>query len=114
MIAAGAVIRNVDEFNVSDDQHALMLADSLHDAVSDIYIGYELWQNSRRVFRCANNEAPRPFIALQSITLEMQARLLKREILQASGSRAVSLASQAVEFLTAKAAEQSETGVMCR
>jgi hypothetical protein len=56
-------IRNVDEFSAESDQTALILADGLHDAVRDIYAGYELWQNSRRVFRCANSGSPHPFIS---------------------------------------------------
>jgi hypothetical protein len=78
-------IRNVDEFNVTADEQALMLADSLHDAVSDIYPGYELWQNSRRLFRHANSAAVHPFVAEQTITVDMQSSLLKREeVLHAS------------------------------
>jgi hypothetical protein len=80
-------IRNVDEFSVKTDEHALVLADSLHDAVSDIYAGYELWHDSRRLFRCPNRESTRPFVPQQTITTEMQASLLKREqILHESAS----------------------------
>jgi hypothetical protein len=42
-------IRNVDEFVVRDDDTALALADGLHEAVSDLYTGYELWQDTRRI-----------------------------------------------------------------
>lgn len=80
-------IRNVDEFNVDADEHALVLADCLHDSVSDIYSGYELWQSSRRIYRYAKNGSLHPFVAEQPITIQMQASLLKREeILLESGS----------------------------
>ena len=80
-------IRYVDEFYTVNDDVALFLADGLHDAVRDEYAGWELWQDSRRVFRCANSASPRPHISLEAITTKMQADLLRREeILQASGT----------------------------
>ena len=79
-------IRNVDEFSVDTDDQALMLSDSLHDAVSDIYTGYELWQDSRRIFRYADSGSPHPFIPHQTVTMKIQAELLKREeVLHESG-----------------------------
>jgi hypothetical protein len=71
-------IRNVDEFSADADEQALMLADRPHDAVSDLYQGYEFWQNSRRVYRYANSGSPRPFVR-HVITAQMQASLLRRE-----------------------------------
>ncbi len=81
-------IRNVDEFNVNTDDEALILSDSLHDAVSDVYTGYELWQNSRRVYHYANSESPHPFIPQQElVSTRRQSELLKREeILHESGT----------------------------
>jgi len=80
-------IRNVDEFSVDTDDQALILSDSLHDAVSDIYTGYELWQNSRRLFRYANSGSPHPLVPQQTITMKIQAEILKREeILHESGA----------------------------
>ena len=77
-------IRNVDEFDVANDNDALIMADIIHDAVRDIYVGWELWQGSRRVFHCANEAAPRPNVS-QAITSQMQANILRREeILQES------------------------------
>lgn len=79
-------IRNVDEFVVTDDDTALALADGLHEAVSDLYPGYELWHDSRRIYRCSN-PASRPFLPQHIITQGMQAELLRRlEILQSSGT----------------------------
>lgn len=78
-------IRNVDEFVANDDRLALMLADGLHEAVSDIYAGYELWQGSRRIYRFSH-PAARPFVQ-QVITQRMQAEMLRRlEVLQSSGT----------------------------
>lgn len=53
-------IRNVDEFDVGTDEEALILADELYDAVGDLNPGDELWQNSRRIFRCANAASSSP------------------------------------------------------
>jgi len=79
-------IRNVDEFVVRDDDTALALADGLHEAVSDLYAGYELWQDSRRIYRCSD-PGSRPFLPQHVITRGMQAELLRRlEILQSSGT----------------------------
>ena len=78
-------IRNVDEFVVRDDDTALALADGLHEAVSDLYAGYELWQDNRRIYRCSD-PASRPCLQ-HVITQGMQAELLRRlKILQSSGT----------------------------
>jgi len=80
-------IRNSDEFYTQSDDVALLIADGLHEAVSDLYTGWELWQDRRRVFRCPDSEAPRPAISEISMTTKMQANLLQREeVLQASGA----------------------------
>jgi len=79
-------IRNVDEFVVTDDDTALALADRVHEAVSDLYAGYELWQDSRRIYRCAH-PASRPFLPQHIFTQGMQAELLRRlKILQSGGT----------------------------
>ena len=71
-------ILNVDEFDVASDNDALILADLLHDAVRDIYAGWELWEGSRPLFRCPNEAARRPHVS-QPITSRMQALLLRHE-----------------------------------
>jgi len=71
-------IRNVDEFDVASDNDALILADLLHDAVRDIYAGWELWEGSRVLFRCPNEAARRPYVS-KPITAQMQASVLRRE-----------------------------------
>lgn len=79
-------IRNVDEFVAMDDDAALALADGLHEAVSDLYAGYELWRDSRCICHCAH-PAARPFMPQQVITQRIQADILRRlEILQSSGT----------------------------
>lgn len=78
-------IRHSDEFFIQNDHIALIIADGLHDAVRDVYAGWELWQDRRCVFRYANGVAPRPPVSLANITIEIQANLLRREeVLQAS------------------------------
>jgi hypothetical protein len=78
-------IRNVDEFEADTDESAVTFADSLHDAVSDLYEGYEVWHLSRRVARRPTREAARPPLCRGTITDRMQASLLRREeILQNS------------------------------
>src|SRR5690242_530191 len=79
-------VRNVDEFYTDNEDIALIIADGLHDAVSDLYAGWELWHDTKRVFRCPDSEAPRPYVSQAAITMKMQGDLLRREeILQASG-----------------------------
>ena len=78
-------IRNVDEFDADSDESAVTFADQIHDAVSDIYAGYEVWHLSRCVARRADREKPRPSLCSARITDQMQASLLRREeILQSS------------------------------
>jgi hypothetical protein len=80
-LASAGDIRNADEFDVVGDEVALMLADSIHDAVSDLYAGYEVWQDNRLVFRRPNPNSPRPCIPDPVITQRMQVELLRRAII---------------------------------
>lgn len=78
-------IRNVDEFDAETDAIAVTFADQIHDAVSDIYEGYEVWLLSRCIARRANREKPRPALCHAQITDRIQASLLRREeVLHAS------------------------------
>jgi hypothetical protein len=77
-LGAPGDIRNVDEFVANDDSSALTLADGIHEAVSDLYAGYEVWQGSRRVFQCLH-ETARPFIPEHVVTEKLQSQMLKRE-----------------------------------
>jgi hypothetical protein len=77
-LALDGDIRNADDFDAPGDDVALTLADGIHDAVSDLYAGYEVWQDNRLVFRCSNPSAPRPSIPDHVITQGMQAELLHR------------------------------------
>lgn len=72
-------IRNVDEFEADGDDVAVTFADQLHEAVSDLYAGYEVWHLSRRVAYRPNREKPRPLLAYARVTDRMQASLLRRE-----------------------------------
>jgi len=78
-------IRNVDEFEADSDPVAVTFADQIHEAVSDIYEGYEVWQLSRCVARRSSREKPRPALCHAQITDRIQASLLRREeVLHAS------------------------------
>lgn len=70
-------IRNVDEFAADDDQSALTLADGMHEAVSDLYEGYEVWQDSRCVRRCPHSQV-RPFVAQHGNSERIKAEMLRR------------------------------------
>ncbi|HEY1506738.1 MAG TPA: hypothetical protein VGF92_20715 [Stellaceae bacterium] len=72
-------IRNVDEFEADNDESAATFADQLHDALSDIYAGYEVWHLSRRVVLRISRDEPRPALCRALITERMQASLLRRE-----------------------------------
>lgn len=72
-------IRNVDEFEAETDPVAVTFADQLHEAVSDIYQGYEVWHLSRCLARRSGREKPRPALCHAQITERMQASLLRRE-----------------------------------
>lgn len=78
-------IRNVDEFDAETDAIAVTFADQIHEAVSDIYEGYEVWHLSRRVARRSSREKPSPPLCHAQITDRIQASLLRREeVLHAS------------------------------
>lgn len=78
-------IRNVDEFDAETDEIAVTFADQIHDAVSDIYEGYEVWHLSRCVARRPNRNKPRPTLSHAQLTDRVQASLLRREeVLHAS------------------------------
>jgi hypothetical protein len=89
-------IRNVDEFEAESDPVAATFADQIHEAVSDIYEGYEVWHLSRGGARRpppakpppaggSSREKPRPTVCNAQITERMQASLLRREeVLHAS------------------------------
>lgn len=72
-------IRNVDEFESDSDEFAVTFADQLHEAVSDLYPGYEVWHLSRCIARRSSRENPRPLLCSAQITDKMQASLLRRE-----------------------------------
>lgn len=80
-------IRNVDEFDAETDAVAVTFADQIHDAVSDVYEGYEVWHLSRCIARRPSRERPRPALCHAQITDRIQASLLRREeVLHASGT----------------------------
>ena len=83
-------IRNVDEFEAETDPVAVTFADQLHEAVSDVYEGYEVWQLSRCVARRSSREKPRPALCHAQITEKIQASLLRREEVLQSGETAFS------------------------
>jgi hypothetical protein len=80
-------IRNVDEFEADADEVAVTIADQIHDAVSDLYAGYEVWQLSRCIARRGSREKPQPALCHAEMNDRMQASLLRREeILHSSGT----------------------------
>ena len=78
-LARSGEIRNVDEFESDCDENAVTFADQIHEALSDLYEGYEVWHLSRCVARRASRERPRPPLCRATITERMQASLLRRE-----------------------------------
>jgi hypothetical protein len=81
-LAPSGEIRNVDEFEADGDESAVTFADNIHEAVSDLYVGYEVWSLSRRVAERRSRDNPRPSA---QVTRQMQALLLRRyEALQNS------------------------------
>ena len=84
-LSSSGDIRNVDEFDADTDESAVTFADQIHEAVCDLYEGYEVWHLSRRVVRRTTREAERPLLCRTILTDRMQASLLRREeILQNS------------------------------
>ena len=96
-LSAGGDIRNADDFDAPTDEVALTLADGIHEAVSDLYAGYEVWHESRLVFRCPNRAAPRHRIPHQIITRQIQCVLLRREISLQNSDTAFSRSHRLVE-----------------
>jgi hypothetical protein len=84
-LALSGEIRNVDEFEADGDESAVTFADNIHEAVSDLYVGYEVWSLSRRVAERRSRDNPRPSLCQAQVTRQMQALLLRRyEALQNS------------------------------
>jgi hypothetical protein len=84
-LAFSGEIRNVDEFEADSDESAATFADNIHEAVSDLYVGYEVWNLSRRVAERRSRDNPRPSLCQARVTRQMQALLLRRyEVLQNS------------------------------
>lgn len=79
-------IRNADEFEAQTDGDATLIADHIHEAVCDLYAGYELWQETRRVIRLVDGGGDaRPYLDYERINARMQASIIRREeIMQAS------------------------------
>jgi hypothetical protein len=71
-------IRNVDEFDAPMDHIAITLADSIYDAVSDLYPGYVVWRDSQCLIHVRHRRDPRPFVSGQIITEWWQSKLLRR------------------------------------
>jgi hypothetical protein len=90
-------IRNVDEFEAETDAIAVTFADRIHDAVSDIYEGYEIWQLSRRVVLRVSRQEPALALCRASITDRMQAALLRREEILHSSETAFSRSRRLLE-----------------
>lgn len=84
-LASSGEIRNVDEFEADNDESAVTFADTIHEAVSDLYAGYQVWNHARHVAERRTRDNPRPALCKTPITRHMQAILLRRyEALQSS------------------------------
>ena len=90
-------IRNVDEFESDSDEVAVTFADQLHEAVSDLYPGYEVWHLSRCVTRRSSREKQRPSLCSAQVTDKMQAALLRREEILHSSETAFSRSRMLLE-----------------
>jgi hypothetical protein len=90
-------IRNVDEFEAATDEVAVTIADQIHDAVNDLYEGYEVWHLSRCVVRRSSRETPRPDLCVAQISERMQAALLRREEILHSSETAFARSQKLLE-----------------
>jgi hypothetical protein len=72
-------IEAADTIGVDNDASAVTMADQLHEALSEAYAGYEVWQEARQVAVRKNRASPRPPQCLDEVTETMQQSLLERE-----------------------------------
>lgn|SRR5579863_1755320 len=93
-------VRNADEFESESDGNASLVADHLHEAVCDLYAGYELWQETRRVFRLTDGGNIRPHLDYERITARMQASIIRREELMQASETAFARSRRLLERLT--------------
>jgi hypothetical protein len=79
--------QNVEDFSAESDDQALLIAESLNDAVSDVYPGYELWQGARRIFRHPASAVHAVPASPAVIAIDIQAEVLRcEETLRTSGA----------------------------
>jgi hypothetical protein len=72
-------IEAADTIEVDNDATAVTMADHLQEALSEVYAGCEVWQESRQVAVRRDRAAPVPPQCLSEITEIMQQSLLDRE-----------------------------------
>jgi hypothetical protein len=67
-----------DEFEASDDQTAIKIASSLHEACADCSASFEMWEGARRLIPEGQGPATSSR-TVSEITLKMQELVLERE-----------------------------------
>lgn len=80
LLDGGHAIQARDEFGAEDDAAAVVIAQCLFDACSDIYQGYELWCGSNRLTSPLDgSRQAAPFRTLAEITQSTQEVVAERE-----------------------------------
>ena len=81
--SASGSIQGRDEFEAKDDREAMILAEHLFDACSDVCASFELWDGGRRV---DTSFTKMPCPSVSAVSARMQDSLMRREeALQRSG-----------------------------
>jgi hypothetical protein len=78
-LIAGKHFADARHFTVGSDESALAVAYAVHDACSEVFQDFELWQESRQVAGNAQKRGPRPFDSAAEVTAATQQRVVELE-----------------------------------
>ena len=94
-----------DEFEAEDDRAAMVVAEHLCDACSDLCASFELWDGGRRV-DISFSKLPRPSVSVEQITLASQASLVRREEAMRNSRWAVARSQRLIEKMESLLADR--------
>jgi hypothetical protein len=97
LFAGSGSFEGRDEFEADDDRSAMMMAELLCDACSDVCKSFELSQGVRRVDASFRKAAPFPSVGAEQITAMMQTSLMRSEEAMRDSQWAVARSKRLVE-----------------
>jgi hypothetical protein len=88
-LIAGGHFADARHFTVGSDEAALAVAYAVHDACSEVFQDFELWQQSRQVAGNASKRGPRPVDDAIEVAVATQERVVEVEELLMSSRQCV-------------------------